>query len=107
VPHETDATSDRSGEAGHSPRLAGKPRRSDKARSTLAGALVTHLRKLFRRRTHALIVTYVAGVCCLLGLGLTSSFPVAIALVVVWGLAFAMAMPLPLTVDICGGFAVA
>jgi hypothetical protein len=60
----------------------------------VAGLLVPHLRLLFRRRTHALIAMYVAGTACIAGLGLTSSFPVAVGLVVVWGLSFAMLMPI-------------
>jgi MFS family permease len=60
----------------------------------LAGVLVTHSGKLFRRRTHALFLTYLSGIGCLLGLGLTSSFPVAIVLLMIWGLSFAMVMPI-------------
>ena len=60
----------------------------------LAGLLAPHLRRLFRRRTEALVAMYLAGACCLAGLGLTSSFPVAVGLLVVWGFAFSVGMPL-------------
>ena len=60
----------------------------------LAGLLVPHIRQLFRRRTHALIAMYLAGAGCLVGLGLTRSFPVAVGLLVIWGLAFSMGMPI-------------
>jgi len=60
----------------------------------LAGLLASHVGRVFRRRTGALIASYVAGTACLLGLGLTSSFPVAVALLVIWGLSFAIQMPI-------------
>ncbi len=60
----------------------------------LAGLVVPRLRRLFTRRTHALIVTSLIGTGCLAMLGLTSSFAVAIALLVVWGLTFSIGMPI-------------
>jgi MFS family permease len=59
----------------------------------LAGLLVPHVGRLFRRRTETLIAAYLIGGLCMLGLGFTSSFPVAVALVVIWGLTFALGMP--------------
>jgi MFS family permease len=60
----------------------------------VAGLIVPRLRRLFRRRTHALIITSLIGIGCLAGLGLTSSFPVAVGLLVVWGLTFSIGMPI-------------
>jgi MFS family permease len=60
----------------------------------VAGIIVPRLRHLFRRRTHALIITYLIGAGCLAALGLTRSFPVAVALLVVWGLTFSIGMPI-------------
>jgi MFS family permease len=60
----------------------------------VAGLIVPRLRQMFRRRTHALIITSLIGTACLGGLGLTRSFPVAVALLVVWGLTFSIGMPL-------------
>jgi MFS family permease len=60
----------------------------------LAGLLAPHFRRLFRRRTHALIVTSLLGTGSLAALGLTSSFALAVLLLVIWGFAFSLAMPL-------------
>lgn len=60
----------------------------------LAGLLVPRLRRLFRRRTHTLIIASLIGSGCLAGLGLTASFPVAVALLVIWGLTFSVGMPI-------------
>jgi MFS family permease len=60
----------------------------------VAGLLVPRLRRLFRRRTHTLIVASLIGTGCLAGLGLTSSFPVAVALLVIWALTFSVGMPI-------------
>jgi MFS family permease len=60
----------------------------------LAGLLVPHVGRLFRRRTETLIAAYLTGGVCMLGLGLTPSFLVAVFLVIIWGFSFAMAMPL-------------
>ena len=37
---------------------------------------------------------YLIGAACLAGLGLTSSFPVAVGLLVIWGLTFSVGMPI-------------
>jgi MFS family permease len=60
----------------------------------VAGVLVPRLRRLFSRRTHALIITSLLGIGCLALLGWTSSFPVAIGLLVIWGLTFSIGMPI-------------
>jgi MFS family permease len=59
----------------------------------LAGLIAPRIRHLFRRRTHALILAGVLGAASLALLGLTSSFWVAIVLLVVWGMTFAVTMP--------------
>ena len=60
----------------------------------LGGMLVSRVRRLFKRRTDALIVGSVLTVVLLVLVGLTSSFIVAIVLITVWSLAFAMEAPL-------------
>jgi MFS family permease len=57
----------------------------------MAGPL---LRRLFARRTHVLLLAGLFSVGCLAGLGATSRFAAAIALLVVWGLAFSITMPM-------------
>ena len=56
----------------------------------LAGVLVPHLGRGFRRRSGALIATYLTSTLCLLALGLNRNFALAVALVVIWGLSFAL-----------------
>jgi MFS family permease len=60
----------------------------------VAGLLVPRLRRWFSRRTHALIISSLLGTGCLALLGWTSSFPVAIVLLVIWGLTFSIGMPI-------------
>jgi MFS family permease len=60
----------------------------------ISGLIVPRLRHLFGRRTHTLIATSLIGTVCLASLGLTSSFAVAIGLLVVWGLTFSIATPI-------------
>ena len=60
----------------------------------LAGLLVPWVRRWCSRRTHALIGASLIGIASLALIGLTSSFPVAIVLLVVWGLTFSIAMPI-------------
>jgi MFS family permease len=64
------------------------------AAQILGGMLVSRVRRLFKRRTDALILGSVLTVVLLLLVGLTSSFIVAIVLITVWSLAFAMEAPL-------------
>jgi MFS family permease len=59
-----------------------------------AGLLLPRVRGLFTRRTHALILISLVGTGSLALLGLTSSFAVAIAAVVTWGLTFSIGMPI-------------
>jgi MFS family permease len=58
------------------------------------GLLVPHVRRFFSRRTDALILGGVGSVVLLVALGLTSSFWVALGLLVVWALVFALELPL-------------
>jgi MFS family permease len=60
----------------------------------LAGLIAPRMRHLVRRRTHALILVSLIGVASLALLGLTSSFWLAIGLLVVWGLTFSAGMPI-------------
>jgi MFS family permease len=59
-----------------------------------AGLLVPLLRRVFARRTHALIAASLTGLCALALLGLTSSFWVALVLLAIWGMSFAAAVPI-------------
>jgi len=60
----------------------------------IAGLIVPSVRRLFARRTHALIAMSLIGIACLALIGVTSRFWVAIALLVIWGLTFSTAMPI-------------
>lgn len=60
----------------------------------VAGLIIPWLRRVVGRRTHALIATTLIAGTCLAGLGLTSSFAVAIVCLVVWGLTFSIRMPI-------------
>jgi MFS family permease len=60
----------------------------------VAGLIVPRVRRLFHRRTDALIAAYAMGIACLALLGMTASFAVAIVLLVIWGLTFSMEMPI-------------
>jgi MFS family permease len=60
----------------------------------VAGLIVPRVRRLFHRRTDALIAAYLIGIACLALMGVTANFGVAIALLVVWGLTFSMEMPI-------------
>jgi MFS family permease len=65
------------------------------AGAQIAGGLsVTRVRRLFRRRTDALLVGAVATVVLLALIGVTGSFAVALLLVVVWAVIFAIEGPL-------------
>lgn len=70
------------------------------AAATVAGAqivgglLAGKIRGLFKRRTSALIAATVVTIAVLVGLGVTSSFVVAIVLMSIWGLLFAATMPI-------------
>jgi MFS family permease len=64
------------------------------AAQILGGILAPRLRRLFRRRTSALITTSVLGVAALGLIGLVESFWAVVALIVLWGLLFAASMPI-------------
>jgi len=59
----------------------------------VGGLLVPHLGRVFRRRTTVLSTGVVAGALLLVLVALTTSFWVAIALLVIWGLVFAATLP--------------
>lgn len=58
------------------------------------GLLVSQIRKLFSRRTHAMITGVVVSIVVLFGIGVTSSFWLAIGFLVVWAIMFAATMPI-------------
>jgi MFS family permease len=60
----------------------------------VGGLIVPKVRKLFARRTHALILAGTVSVALLGLIGWTSSFWVAIALLVLWALTFAAVGPI-------------
>lgn len=60
----------------------------------IAGLIIPRLHQFFGRRTHTLIATSLIAGACLAGLGLTSSFGVAIGVLIVWGLTFSIRMPI-------------
>ncbi len=60
----------------------------------VGGMAAVGLRRLFRRRTSALLTAQVLSAASLVLVGLSHNFWVVIALVVVWGLLFAATMPI-------------
>jgi MFS family permease len=60
----------------------------------LGGLIVPWVRRRFSRRTHALILAAVVSVTVLTLIGLTSSFWVAIVLLVVWAITFSASTPM-------------
>ncbi len=60
----------------------------------VGGLLVPVVRRWFRRRTDAMLLGLVASALVLVGIGLTDSFPVAVALLVAWALVYSMTRPL-------------
>ena len=58
------------------------------------GLLVPRVRRLFRRRTHALLGAATVSVASLALIGSTDNFWVAISVLVLWAITFATAMPL-------------
>ena len=60
----------------------------------VGGVLAPHIRRLFGRRTSALIVTAALDVLVLAMIGVVDDFAAVIALTAVWGLLFAAAMPI-------------
>jgi MFS family permease len=60
----------------------------------LGGVAAPRIRRLFRRRTSALIATASLNVLTLSLIGLADSFAAVIALIAVWGMLFAASMPI-------------
>jgi MFS family permease len=60
----------------------------------VGGLLVSRVRRLFSRRTHALILGGVLNVALLVAIGLIDSFIVALVLLALWALIFAFEMPM-------------
>lgn len=60
----------------------------------VGGLLASRIRKLFSRRTSAIILTTVLSTVMLGAIGLTSSFWVAVAVLVTWAMAFAAVTPI-------------
>jgi MFS family permease len=60
----------------------------------LGGYLAPGFRRLFRKRTTALILAALASAAILAALGLTNAFWVALVLLTVWGMIFAAEMPI-------------
>ncbi|PTL85971.1 MFS transporter [Vitiosangium sp. GDMCC 1.1324] len=65
------------------------------AGAQIAGGLTAPwVRKLFRRRTSALIASVIASVVTMAGIGLSHNFWIVLALVVIWGLLFSATIPI-------------
>ena len=60
----------------------------------VGGLLVSRVRRLFSRRTHALILGGFLNVILLVAIGLIQQFAVALVLLALWALIFAFEMPL-------------
>jgi MFS family permease len=60
----------------------------------VAGLTVPLARRLFRRRTDALIAAYAIGVACVALVGALASFGAALVLMAIWGLTYSMAIPI-------------
>jgi MFS family permease len=60
----------------------------------VGGLLVSRIRRLFGRRTTALLLGGVLGVVLLVFLGLTGSFPIALIILAAWAFVFAVEGPL-------------
>lgn len=59
-----------------------------------AGLAVPRVRRLFGRRTDALLAAAAVSVVLLVGMGLTTNFVLAVGLLVAWSFVFAVSMPL-------------
>ena len=60
----------------------------------VGGLVVPWVRRLFRRRTDALLVSGAAGIAILVGLGVVQSFALALVLLATWSFIFAVAQPM-------------
>jgi MFS family permease len=60
----------------------------------VGGLLVNKIRRLFVHRTHALLIATGVSTLILAGVGLTRSFVIAVALIVIWAMMYSMSTPL-------------
>lgn len=60
----------------------------------VGGLLAGHIRRLFTRRTHVIILSVVASAVALTLIGLTDSFWVAVSVLVIWAIIFAAVNPI-------------
>ncbi|MEX1206992.1 MAG: MFS transporter [Acidimicrobiia bacterium] len=60
----------------------------------VGGLLVPAIRRMFRRRTYALLIAAILGAVALAFIGLTRNFWLAIALLVVWAISFSASLPI-------------
>ena len=60
----------------------------------VGGLLAPRVRTLFKRRTHVLLLTTCVSVAALACIGLTTSFWVAISLLIVWSIGFSVSTPI-------------
>lgn len=60
----------------------------------IGGLLAAHIRRLFARRTHVLMLGVVVSTLALVLIGFTDSFWVAVSLLVVWAIVFAAVNPI-------------
>lgn len=60
----------------------------------VGGLLAVRIRRLFAKRTNALLFVMLVSIATVFGLGSISNFAAAIALMAVWGLLFAASMPI-------------
>jgi MFS family permease len=74
--------------------IAGLAAAAVAASQIVAGMIAPQVRRVFARRTDALILSTAIAVVCLAVLGWTSNFWVAVALLITWALAGAVCMPL-------------
>ena len=74
--------------------IAGLAAAAVAASQIAGGLLVPYVRRLFRFRTSMIILAEVIGVVALLGIGVTKSFAVAMALFITWTLGTSFALPM-------------
>jgi MFS family permease len=58
------------------------------------GFLVPHVRKLFKKRTTVIALSFATSAVALLGFGLINNFWVALIIIVVWAISFAISSPI-------------
>jgi MFS family permease len=74
--------------------IAGLAAAAVAASQIAGGLLVPYVRRLFRFRTSLIILAQVIGVVALVGIGVTRSFAVAMALFITWTLGSSFALPM-------------